>query len=171
MARPPVTLTVDQQQILRAAQVLKAAGETRLSRDLSKRMRACGQDVVELQQNAAQSSSMPARFKGPAVAAIKATFSTSQRNPGVDVRLSGRRIPGKPGDQRMPKLWNRASFRHPVWASESPAENSAPWVEQVGDPDWWSGNVPAARRTLEVNMRAALAEFVADTNRKLAGRG
>lgn len=150
--RPPIEFTVDQREIQRVAKALKEQADGKdLRKFLIRDMRAAaGPTVVDLQ---AAISSSPARVSAspglrPAIArGIRPAVRLNGASTGVSIRAGT--TPGVRGFRQAARLFNRPSFRHPVFGGPG-------WADQVGRPNWFDDTTAAHRDEIHRSAMAAV---------------
>lgn len=127
-----------------------------LTRSLRVAIRASGQEAVEAVKSELRAATPEGNPSGPGRAALIAgtrmSISFSKRSAGAKIVTSGSRLAG--GHEALLKVYNLASFRHPVFGTDS-------WVEEMGHPYFQKPIEESAGKTMYSGINAALEEAIA----------
>lgn len=157
----PVELSVDQQALQAVGRALKGEVDGKaLRRDLIRNMKAptviTVNDLKVTIRAAGTGSGSPPITQAIALK-IKPSVRLSGRNTGVSIR-AGKTTTVR-GFSQAAKQFNRPSFRHRVYGSDT-------WVEQVGKPEWFDGTT----KEHHDEMRAGIFAAIEQMKRRIAKR-
>lgn len=172
--RPPVSLTLDQHQLVKLRRALAAESDGKaLRKDLIKDLReAALPGVPKLQAAVRQIPDVSPAAAEPtlreAVASqITVAVALGGKNPGVKFRVAGKakvrgfRFAGR-------RLNAPDGWRHPVFGEASNGQAARPWVRQVGNSGerWFEPTVLRDKDQYREAVRAALEKVA----RRIASR-
>jgi hypothetical protein len=143
--------------------------DKKLYAQLRKAMREAGRPLVEDIRAEIMRIPSSGRHRGGIRSALAAGTNVSigaasERSAGITVRTSTRRLPH--GKRSLGRAFNKATFRHPVFARAWLRRNRIKWVQQPGRP-YFGATVARHYPDVQERLRAA---FLAATD-DLQARG
>jgi hypothetical protein len=141
-----------------------------LARSLRRRIKAAGDTAAKKVQ---AELGMPSPAGGPddgagrraLIAATRVSVSFSKRSSGARIVTSGSGLPA--GHEGLLKVYNKATFRHPVYPREGMARSDWTWVNQKGRPYFGSVILKAMNEA----VAQEIFDAVDDAVRAIGARG
>jgi|GEM_PF-3574551 len=163
------SVVIDGEQWYRFKQELDKF-DPELARSLRRRIKAAGETAAKKVQ---EELGLPSPDGGPdsgagrraLIAATKVSVSFSKRSSGARIVTSGRGLPA--GHEGLLKVYNKASFRHPVYPRQGMERSDWTWVNQKGRP--YFGSV--IMRAMDEAVAREIFDAVDDAVRVIGAKG
>lgn len=141
-----------------------------LARSLRRRIKNAG-DVAAKKVRETLAESSPdggpdtMRGRGALIAATRVSVSFSQRQAGARIVTSGRGLPA--GHEGLLKVYNKATFRHPVYPRQGTSRGDWTWINQKGRPYFGSVIIKAMNEA----VANEIFEAIDDATRAIGAKG